>query len=141
LTPHFGVAATSPPFSASAKLAVVMAKKTAHQARPALAAADLPRRPVRQLLTASLSAFPPLGLWASVVKSLSAIPHSALRTLRIPPSALGQPLDNQARSSPIVPDKANLYIHQSLNPLLHQSLNPVIHSSTNPSCWFICVHL
>ena len=38
-------------------------------------------------LTASLSAFPPLGLWASVVKSLSAIPHSALRTLRIPPSA------------------------------------------------------
>jgi hypothetical protein len=56
-------------------------------------------------------------------------PQSALRT----PHSNGQPLDNQAPSSPIVPDKADALIHPSINPTIPQSINPTIHPSINPT--------
>jgi hypothetical protein len=61
------------------------------------------------------------------------LPHSPFPTLH---SALrhGQPLDNQAPSSPIVPNKANLSIQQSTAPTIHQS--KLVGSSVP-----ICAHL
>ena len=43
-----------------------------------------------------------------------------------------QPLANQAPSSPIVPNKANLSIHQSHATIIDQSNDPTIHLSSNP---------
>jgi hypothetical protein len=60
----------------------------------------------------------------------SALPNFAFRT---PPSALGKPLDNQAPSSPIVPDKADALIHPSSNPTIPQSSNPTIPQSSDPT--------
>jgi hypothetical protein len=97
LTPHFGVAATSPSFSAFAKLAVMVDKKQTNNP------AAQWRQDGRADPSPSSPAFPPQCL-----SSEKLVRPSALRPVLRSYSEGGTPqlVDNQARSSPIVPNKA-----------------------------------
>jgi hypothetical protein len=128
LTPHFGVAATSPPFSPSAKLAVVMDKTSIPHAGGLAASTCRERRraPAKPAETSfpfgpsSVARRPLFAIFNPPSSILGLHPHAALSSaLRIPHSA--NPLiikPDPAQSCLIKPTCPS---SNPLLPLIHQS--------------------